>query len=89
MYLRPFVSPEAVVVQDLGSSIAHVVPLFFDFAGKESMGRTLPPSSLADTDPVRTATGLWIGEAADYDYDNPVGGQFRTSSSLRTCLTRY
>ncbi|KAH8078003.1 CAP domain-containing protein [Filobasidium floriforme] len=39
-------------------------------------GENIAASIAADTDPVRTATGLWIGEAADYDYDNPVGAHW-------------
>ena len=38
-------------------------------------GENIAASIAADTDPVRTATGLWIGEAKDYDYENPVGGE--------------
>jgi hypothetical protein len=51
-------------------------------------GENIAASIAADTDPVRTATGLWIGEAADYDYDSPVGGEFRASVIILTCLTR-
>lgn len=42
---------------------------------KGKYGENIAASIAADTDPVRTATGLWIGEAKDYDYDNPQGGE--------------
>lgn len=80
-------SLEAVVVQDWWNSIAYAMPLSSTLQARD-LWENIAASIAADTDPVRTATGLWIGEAADYDYDSPVGGEFRASVIILTCLTR-
>jgi hypothetical protein len=46
-------------------------------------GENMAASIAADTDPVRTATGLWIGESKDYDYNNPTGREL-TSGLVET-----
>jgi hypothetical protein len=71
LYLGSFVSPPLSLPGIPERYHSSTCPLL---CRQGIYGENIAASIAADTDPVRTATGLWIGEAADYDYDNPVGG---------------